>query len=78
MTKEWNASHPGRKLAVITGASSAIGYELAKIFAKNNFDLFITAKDAAILDVANSLMQLGAKVEPTQVNLATFEGVEKL
>ncbi len=32
-----------RPLAVVTGASSGIGYELAKQFAKNGFDLLVTS-----------------------------------
>ena len=31
-----------RPLAIITGASAGIGYELAKICAENEFDLLIT------------------------------------
>jgi short-subunit dehydrogenase len=34
-----------RPFAVVTGASSGIGFELAKVFAENGFDLLITAED---------------------------------
>jgi short-subunit dehydrogenase len=42
-----------RKLALITGASNGIGLELAKIFAKNNYDLIIVARDKEKLKKAN-------------------------
>lgn len=37
-----------RPFAVVTGASSGIGFELAKVFAENGFDLLITAEDEEI------------------------------
>jgi NAD(P)-dependent dehydrogenase (short-subunit alcohol dehydrogenase family) len=46
MTNYSPASASTRPLAVVTGASSSIGYELAKQFAKNGFDLLITATGA--------------------------------
>ncbi|WP_310419096.1 SDR family NAD(P)-dependent oxidoreductase, partial [Chamaesiphon sp. OTE_8_metabat_110] len=51
-----------RPLAVVTGASSGIGYELAKQFAKNGFDLLITSTGERIETVAEAFEQLGAKV----------------
>jgi short-subunit dehydrogenase len=39
----------GRALAIVTGASSGIGYELARQCAENGFDLLIAADEAAIL-----------------------------
>lgn len=63
------------KLAVITGASSGIGLELAKEFAKNGYDLIIAAEDDAINQVA---MQIGANVTPIQTDLSTYEGSEEL
>jgi uncharacterized protein len=36
--------------ALITGATSGIGYELAKLFAKDGFNLVITARDQSELD----------------------------
>jgi len=37
-----------RQFAVVTGASSGIGRELAKQFASNGFDLLIAAEDQEI------------------------------
>jgi uncharacterized protein len=34
--------------AVVTGASSGIGFELAKQFAENDFDLLVTAEDKGL------------------------------
>jgi uncharacterized protein len=67
-----------RPLAVVTGASSGIGYELAKQFAKNGFDLLVTSTGEQIETVAAAFEQLGAKVETVQADLATYDGVETL
>ena len=67
-----------RPLAVVTGASNGIGYELAKQFAQNGFDLIITATGATINEAARDFEELGAKVEIVQADLATYDGVEKL
>jgi short-subunit dehydrogenase len=67
-----------RKMAVVTGASNGIGYELAKQFAQNGFDLLITATGPSIDKVAQDLEALGVKVETVQADLATYEGVETL
>jgi short-subunit dehydrogenase len=64
--------------AVVTGASSGIGRELAKEFARNGFDLLIAAEDSDIDTAAEELRQLGAEVEAVQVDLATYGGVEEL
>jgi uncharacterized protein len=67
-----------RPLAVVTGASSGIGYELAKQFAKNGFDLLVTATGSSIDEAAQACQQLGAKVETVTADLATYDGVEQL
>ena len=64
--------------AVVTGASSGIGYELAKVFAGHGFDLLIAAEDADISVVGTELGALGAAVRAVQVDLATYEGIEQL
>jgi short-subunit dehydrogenase len=68
----------GRSLAVVTGASSGIGYELAKLCAQNGFDLLIAADEPEINTAAQELRALGVTVNAIQVDLATLEGVGKL
>ncbi len=73
-----NLENATRPLALITGASSGIGYELAKIFAKNGFDLIIAAEDKGLLEAATAFRNLGATVESVQTDLAQYDGVENL
>lgn len=67
-----------RPLAVVTGASSGIGYELARQFAENGFDLLVTAEDESVDEAARRLEAAGAHVESIRSNLSTYEGVEAL
>jgi short-subunit dehydrogenase len=67
-----------RPFAVVTGASSGIGYELAKQFAQHGFDLLVTAEDDGIAKAASDIGTAGTSVKSVQVDLAKFEGVEKL
>jgi short-subunit dehydrogenase len=67
-----------RPLACITGASSGIGLELARVFAKNGFDLLIAAENKQIHEVAKELRAFGVDVESCQMDLSTYDGVEDL
>ena len=67
-----------RPLAVVTGASTGIGYELARKCGENGFDLLIVADEPAIVEAAQGLRQTGAEVEALQADLATQEGVDEL
>lgn len=67
-----------KPLAVVTGASSGIGFELAKQFAKNGFDLLVASNSEALEKAAPDFEQLGAQVQTVRADLATREGVEKL
>jgi len=64
--------------AVITGASSGIGYDLARQFAEHGFDLLVTSDNKRIEETAQRLRELGAQAEAVRANLATREGVEGL
>jgi short-subunit dehydrogenase len=66
-----------RSLAVVTGASSGIGYELAKQFAQHDFDLVVVAEDEGITRAARDLEGLGVTVLPVRADLATYQGVEQ-
>ena len=67
-----------RPFAVITGASKGIGRELARVFAKNGYDLLITAGSEQIEEAGRELGALGPKVQTVQSDLARYEAVEKL
>jgi short-subunit dehydrogenase len=45
------------KFALVTGATSGIGLELAKLFAKDGYNLVITARDQAELDQTSRKLQ---------------------
>ena len=71
-------SSGARPLAIVTGASSGIGYELAKQCRDNGFDLLIAADEPAIEQAAAKLGQDGAGVEAVQADLSGPEGVDRL
>jgi len=66
-----------RPLAVVTGASSGIGLELARQCAQGGFDLVIAA-DRPLDESKSELSALGVNVETVEADLATPEGVEEL
>jgi uncharacterized protein len=66
------------RYAVVTGASSGIGLELARQFAQHGFDLLICAEDNDLAAAAGELTKTGVHVEAVTADLATIDGVEKL
>jgi short-subunit dehydrogenase len=67
-----------RPLAVVTGASTGIGFELARCCVEGGFDLLVVADEPEIEPAASKLRLSGATVEPLQADLATIEGVDAL
>jgi len=67
-----------RPLAIVTGASTGIGYELAKCCAREGFDLLVAADEPAIQSAAEDFRKLGAAVDTVQADLSTTEGVNAL
>src|SRR4051794_33213627 len=68
----------GRQLAVVTGASTGIGFELARIAAEHDYDLVVAADEPEIASAAGRLRGEGRSVEFVETDLATIEGVDKL
>ncbi|MEV6492221.1 SDR family NAD(P)-dependent oxidoreductase [Actinoplanes sp. NPDC051633] len=69
----------GNPFAVVTGASSGIGFELAKQFAEHGYDLLITAEDDGIEQAAADFRRDGQnQVLAVRADLATYDGVEAL
>jgi short-subunit dehydrogenase len=66
-----------RPLALVTGASSGIGLELARECAKNGFDLVVAA-DRDLSGAVEELSQLCASLTTVEADLATAEGIDKL
>lgn len=71
-------SLPARPLAVVTGASTGIGYELARCCAMEGFDLVVAADEPEIHAAAREMVLLGASVDAVEADLSTFEGVDVL
>jgi short-subunit dehydrogenase len=68
-----------RRFAIVTGASSGIGYELARCCVEDGFDVLIAADEPEIRQAADRLRAIGqAGVEALEVDLATLEGVDEL
>lgn len=69
----------GKQFAVVTGASSGIGYELARQFVEHGFDVLVVAEDEGISSAAERLSSLdGSAVESLRADLATHEGNDRV
>lgn len=66
------------KLALVTGASSGIGLELAREFVEHGFDVIINAEDEELAAAEASLAGKGAEVRAVKADLSTYDGVERL
>jgi len=72
-------STPTNEFAVVTGASSGIGFELARQFAEHGYDLLIAAEDEAVEQAAANLRRDGrTQVTAVRADLATYDGVEQV
>lgn len=69
---------PMRELAIVTGASSGIGFELARLAAEHGYDLVIAADEPDIHSAAEKLKGAGRNIEAVEADLSTLEGVDKL
>jgi uncharacterized protein len=67
-----------RQFAVVTGASTGIGLELARCAAREGCDLLIVADEREIENAAETLSDEGVSVQWLVANLATGQGVAAL
>jgi uncharacterized protein len=73
----WGGSER-RPLAVVTGASSGIGFNLAQLAALDGFDLVVAADESRIREAAKTFTKLGANVRAVEADLSTEKGVDTL
>ncbi|KQN25322.1 oxidoreductase [Sphingomonas sp. Leaf33] len=66
------------KLAIVTGASTGIGFELATCAARDGYDLIVVADEPLIEDAARDLQQFGTSVEAVEADLSSTEGIDRL
>lgn len=62
----------------MTGASSGIGYDLARFAALNGFDLAVAADEGRIREAARDFTRLGANARAVEADLTTEKGVDTL
>ena len=68
----------GRKLALVTGASTGIGFELARCCVEDGHDVIVVADEPEIEAAAAKLREGGASVDAVQADLGSESGVETL
>ncbi|QDX25742.1 SDR family NAD(P)-dependent oxidoreductase [Sphingomonas suaedae] len=66
------------KLAIVTGASTGIGFELAKLAVADGYDLIVVANEPQIQNAAAAFGKAGVTVESLETDLSTIEGVDRL
>jgi short-subunit dehydrogenase len=66
------------KFAIITGASTGIGFELATLAAKDGYDILVVADEPLVEAAAADFKQFGTEVQSVEADLSTIEGVDRL
>jgi len=66
------------KFAIVTGASTGIGFELAHLAAKNGYDLLVVADEPLINAAGSDFQQHGVTVHSIEADLSTIDGVDRL
>ncbi|WP_435771606.1 SDR family NAD(P)-dependent oxidoreductase [Nocardioides sp. SYSU DS0651] len=65
-------------LALVTGASSGIGFELARQFVDHGYDVVVVAEDEELQQAAEELRRSGREVVPVRADLTVAAEVEQV
>ncbi|WP_273853046.1 SDR family NAD(P)-dependent oxidoreductase [Guptibacillus spartinae] len=65
-----------RKFVMITGSTSGLGFELAKLFANDGYDVAMSGSSENIYNSAKEIEKSGVEAYPFQADASTYEGVE--
>ncbi|MCW2394624.1 MULTISPECIES: SDR family NAD(P)-dependent oxidoreductase [unclassified Sphingobium] len=68
----------GEKFAIVTGASTGIGFELAHLIAQDGYDLLVVADEPLIDAAAQDFRRHGGDVRSLEADLSTLDGVDRL
>lgn len=66
------------QFAIVTGASTGIGFELAHLAAQAGYDLLVVADEPLIEASAQDFRRHGTAVEALEADLSTTDGVDRL
>lgn len=66
------------KLALVTGASTGIGLELARLAAQEGYDLIVVADEPQIRSLEVEFGKYDVKVESIEADLSGIDGVDRL
>lgn len=64
------------KLALISGGSAGIGFELARLFAQDGYDLILSGSRSRVFDAAEMFQSSSCSVTAVQSDLSNFDGNE--
>src|SRR5262245_3270404 len=64
--------------AVVIGAASGSGYQLARCCAEQGFDLLVTSDSPDIEDAAQALREMGVSVDSVMADSSSLQGVEEI
>jgi len=67
-----------RKFAIVTGASTGIGFELASLAAENGYDLLVVADEPLIEAAAADFRLYGTDVMTVEADLSTLSGIDQM
>jgi NAD(P)-dependent dehydrogenase (short-subunit alcohol dehydrogenase family) len=77
MTEHRRSSDNSKRVALVTGASRGIGFEVCRQLARRGFVVLLTAREAAKANKAAKQLSAAGHVEPLVLDVADPQSIEK-